>query len=395
MCSISSYVVACITDDDCNGSGTCVDEACVCAPTSTGANCQYDVCLDDRAMRPGLAVQFYGANNYQKPLRRVALRTPHIGTTSGGPFPEIPSDYFSAHYHGFVRIQVAGDYSFTCTTDRARCTVYIEQKAVSSTDVITVANNNTFLRFKADWSHDRFNTFLNLQWKVPEATAFANIPDEVFSFTANCPKGCGNNGCCVGPAEECRCNVGFTGPRCEESIDTCSGNAPGELTAGGLRARYFSDQNRQNFVFATVSGSRPGTFSGSPGTGVANDYWSMTFGGRVKTRTTGWYIFRPVVSRGSIEWTIGRNYAGRSTLALYLTGDDLVEISGYYTHDRFGSRFDIYWTGPDFAEELIPSTQLYYYASEAFAGCDCPKTPDGQVCNNQGLCSVEGFCDCE
>ena len=157
---------------------------------------------------------------------------------------------------------------------------------------------DTNYRLKFERQHENFNEYHRLNWLGPYATmqeaadaptsAFALIQAQHFLHEVVCPDGCSGRGCCVADGQ-CQCEAGYGGASCELLLETCPEGPSGELTAGGLKARYYNTRSFENLVVERVDGGLlPNNVLPS---NVNRDDFSVLWIGRVQALHTGMHVF--------------------------------------------------------------------------------------------------------
>lgn len=147
-------------------------------------------------------------------------------------------------------------YTFRCEHASGTCAAFVNRTIVTAGAPVVLASNTNY-RLKLEHQHERWDNYHRLLWAGPytNATAaaaaaaaeYSIIPAEHYLHEVVCADGCSNRGCCESDGK-CRCEAGYGGHDCSLDLSTCGADAPsGSLQAGGLRARYYSDN-----VFGTV-----------------------------------------------------------------------------------------------------------------------------------------------
>ncbi|MBE7498680.1 MAG: PQQ-dependent sugar dehydrogenase [Verrucomicrobiaceae bacterium] len=153
--------------------------------------------------------------------------------------------------------------------------------------------------------------------------------------------------------------------------------SPGQT---GLYAQYFNAADFTSLFLSRVEATLNADWgNAAPVTGMMADNFSTRWRGRLLTRDAGNYTLKFFADDGIRVWVNGSLVIDRwaydpaaVTATLTLTGNSLHDLRVDHREDGGGARVQMLWSGPGFAEETVPSTNLVTPAtsvpSEQLAG---------------------------
>ena len=153
--------------------------------------------------------------------------------------------------------------------------------------------------------------------------------------------------------------------------------SPGQ---NGLYAQYYNAADFTSFFQARVEPTLNANYgNGAPLAGMVADNFSTRWRGRLLTRDSGNYTLKFFADDGVRVWVDGNLVIdrwgydpGAVTANLTLSGNSLHELRVDHREDGGGALIQMLWSGPGFAEEIVPTTNLITPAtgvpSEQLAG---------------------------
>jgi hypothetical protein len=163
-------------------------------------------------------------------------------------------------------------------------------------------------------------------------------------------------------------NGGGTGPS-STLVLTVNAASGGTNTGTGLRGRYYTNTGLTGAPALTRTDSTVNfSWSGSPGSGIGSDNFSVRWDGRIEAPVTGAYTFSTEIDDGVRLWVNGvlvldqwtnQNTTVTASTTLNLTAGALYRVVLEYYEAGGGALARLRWAYPGQATQIIPQGRLY------------------------------------
>jgi len=233
-------------------------------------------------------VEYYaqqpGSGLWVERLARTFLQSPSKNYGGGPPRGGIANaDYWGAIVTGALRIDQTGNYQFQWSCDDV-CVVYLNGQLVTGSGQVWTLSPG-IVRFRLEYTEYTSGATFDIQWKTPWAGTFVSIPRTAVMRQVYCSGGC-VHGCCT-QDEQCSCDLGWTGQRCDVATPTVP-------VVGTIGSRWFADSAFGSMRAMRQDTAIPGlsySWGGQPDSNVPADFWTGILSGYLVFNATGWYRF--------------------------------------------------------------------------------------------------------